>query len=162
MHALMNDNWLFVKRILRYLKATAGYGLLISKSLDTNLNVYTDADWARNIDGQKSTIGFIIFMGKNLISWNSKKQQTVAKSSTEAEHMAISLAITEFTWIQLLLYDIGFAYKQISNFWCDNIGATYLSLNPVFHARSKYLEIDFHFFHDKVQNKEVDGKRFMV
>ncbi|XP_021624975.1 uncharacterized mitochondrial protein AtMg00810-like [Manihot esculenta] len=85
--------------ILRYLKATTSYGLLFSKSLDTNLNVYMDVDWASDLDDRKSTTGFAIFMDKNLIYWNSKKQQTVAKSSTEAEYRAIGFAIIELTWI---------------------------------------------------------------
>ncbi|XP_021616572.1 uncharacterized mitochondrial protein AtMg00810-like [Manihot esculenta] len=126
LHAPTEDNWYSVKRILRYLKHTVGHGLYISKSANTDLNIYTDADWASDIDDCKSTIGYAIFMGTNLISWNSKKQQTVARSSTEAEYRAIGLAVTELTWIQLMLRDITFHSTKTPNLWCDNIGATYL------------------------------------
>lgn len=155
MHSPTVEHWVYVKRILRYLKATVHYGLFISKSSNTTLSVYTDADWACDLDDRKSTSGFAIFMGRNLISWNSKKQQTVAKSSTEAEYRALGLATTELVWIQSLLRDIGYASTHSPIIWCDNIGATYLSANPVFHARSKHLEVDFHFVRDKVQKKEI-------
>lgn len=155
LHAPTEENWSSVKRILRYLKDTASYGLLITKSKDTALNVYSDADWASDVADRKSTTGYAVFMGNNLISWNSKKQQTVARSSTEAEYRAIGLAVTELTWIQSLLQNIKFSSSTIPNLWCDNIGATYLSVNPVFHARSKHLEVDFHFVRDKVHKHEV-------
>ena len=155
LHAPTEDNWCSVKRILRYLKHTVGHGLYISKSANTDLNIYTDADWASDIDDRKSTTGYAIFMGTNLISWNSKKQQTVARSSTEAEYRAIGLAVTELTWIQSMLRDITFHSTKTPNLWCDNIGATYLSINPIFHARTKHFEVDFHFVRDKVQKNEV-------
>lgn len=155
MHAPTEDNWSSVKRILRYLKATSHYGVFISPSLSSSLNIYTDADWGSDLDDRKSTSGFAIFFGKNLISWNSKKQRTVAKSSTEAEYRALGLAVLEYTWIESLLRDIGCVVKHPANLWCDNIGATYLSVNPVFHARSKHLEVDYHFVRDKVTKNEI-------
>lgn len=158
LHAPTDAHWSFVKRILRYLKATMNSGLFIRKSPHTALTVYTDADWASNFDDRKSTTGYAIFMGPNLISWNSKKQQTVARSSTEAEYRAIGLATVELTLIQALLRDIGFHSAHTPILWCDNIGATYLSVNPIFHARTKHLEVDFHFVRDKVQKKELQVK----
>lgn len=155
MHNPTEENWSLVKRILRYLQATSTYGLFISKSPTTQLNVYCDADWASSTYDRKSTSGFAIFMGRNLISWSSRKQRTVAKSSTEAEYRALGLAIQELVWVQSLLCDIGFASQVTPNVWCDNIGATYLSANPVFHNRSKHLEVEFHFIRDKVQQKEI-------
>lgn len=155
LHSPTEDNWSSVKRILRYLKETSTHGLLITKSKSTNLNIYSDADWATDTTDRKSITGYAIFMGNNLVSWNSKKQQTVARSSTEAEYRAVGLAITEMVWIQALLRDINYHSPTIPNLWCDNIGATYLSVNPMFHARTKHLEVDFHFVRDKVHNKEV-------
>lgn len=154
LHQPTEDDWNSVKRILRYLKATAHHGLLLTKSKTLNLNVYSDADWASNSADRKSITGFAIFLGTNLISWNSKKQQTVARSSTEAEYRAIGVAVMELTWIQSLLRDIGYCSTATPNLWCDNIGATYLSVNPVFH-RTKHLEVDYHFVRDKVQKQEV-------
>ena len=92
-------------------------------------------------------------MRSNLISWLAKKQPTIARSSTESEYKAIANATAELMWLQLLLTDLGFPLTTPLTLWCNNVGAIYLSSNPVLHARTKHIESDFHFVREQVQNK---------
>ncbi|XP_043687887.1 uncharacterized mitochondrial protein AtMg00810-like [Telopea speciosissima] len=102
MHAPTNNQWSLVKRIMRYLKGTQHHWLVLRRSSDFSLQAFSDADWARNNDHRKSTDGYAIFLDPNLISWASKKQCTVARSSTDAEYKALAVACAELTWLRSL------------------------------------------------------------
>jgi histone deacetylase 1/2 len=97
-----------------------------------------------------------MFLGTNLVSWSARKQATVSRSSTEAEYKALANATAEVMWIQTLLMKLGIRAPRAAKLWCDNIGAKYLSANPVFHARTKHIEVDFHFVRERVARRLLD------
>ena len=151
-----NEHWEAVKRILRYVKGTLSTGLRIRKSPSTGVSIFTDADWAGCIDDRRSTSGFAVFVGSNLVSWSSKKQPTVSRSSTEAEYKALANGAAEAIWVEILLKELGVFKQRTAILWCDNLGATYLTANPVFHARTKHIEIDFHFVRERIASDVLD------
>ena len=151
-----DEHWEAVKRILRYVKGTLSMGLRIRKSPFTGVSVFTDADWAGCIDDRRSTSGFAVFVGSNIISWSAKKQPTVSRSSTEAEYKSLANGAAEAIWVESLLKELGVSQQRTTILWCDNLGATYLTANPVFHARTKHTEIDFHFVRERVASGALD------
>jgi histone deacetylase 1/2 len=150
LHAPTTAHWSAVKRILRYLKNTSSIGLILRRSPSMLVSGFSDADWAGCLDDRRSTGGFAIFLGPNLVSWCAKKQATVSRSSTEAEYKAVANATAEIMWIQSLLRELGVKAPPAARLWCDNLGAKYLSSNPVFHARTKHIEVDYHFVRERV------------
>jgi hypothetical protein len=104
---------------------------------------------------RKSTGAYIIYFGSNPISWSCKKQPTIAKSSTEAEYRTIASTTTEILWLQQLLKELCISLPTKPLVHSDNLGATYLCANPVFHSRMKHLAIDYHFVRDLVSSKQL-------
>jgi len=155
LHAPTSVHWTAVKRILRYVQHTIGLRMHIQKVLSSFISAFSDADWAGDTDDRRSTGGFAIFYGSNLISWSVRKQPTVSRSSTEAEYKAMANATAEIIWLEQLMTELGVKVQRTSILWCDNLGATYLSANPVFHARAKHIEIDFHFVRERVMRKQL-------
>jgi hypothetical protein len=131
-------------------------GLRFVKSASTMVSTFVDADWAGCPNDQRSTCGFVVFFRTNLISWSARKQATVSRSSTKAEYKALANAMAEVMWIQKLLQELRVPSPRSAQLWCDNIGATYLTSNMVFHARMKHIEVDYHSVWERVTQKLLE------
>jgi hypothetical protein len=136
-----DDHWQMVKRILRYLQGTLTHGLTFKPESNLALHAYCDVDWAGCPGDRRSTTGFAVFLGPNLISWSSKKQSTVSRSFTEAEYKSLAVTASELLWIMALLNELTLKVPQVPTIWCDNLRATFLASNPIFHARTKHIEL---------------------
>ena len=150
------EHWSGVKRIFRYLKGTLDFGLKFSVD-EGNLQLigFSDADWAGDIDTRHSTSGYIFQIGNSTISWCSKKQITVAKSTTEAEYVSLALAAQEAIWLRSLLSDLGQKVTSPTNIFEDNQGAIQLAKNPKFHNRTKHIDVTYHFIRERVNSDEI-------
>jgi hypothetical protein len=144
-----------VKQILRYLRDNLDYGLTILCSSPTSLTAYTDADWAGCPDTCKSTSGYGVFLGDNLVSWPSKRQHTVSRSSAEAEYRGVANAVAEACWLRQLLSELHRPLQRATVVYYDNISAVYLSTNPVQYQHTKHVEIDLHFVQKRVAFGDV-------
>jgi hypothetical protein len=139
------------QRVLKYLKGCPGKGLFFPRTTSIQLMGSSDSDWGGCSDTRKSVSGYCFYLGSSLISWRAKKQQTVAKSSTEAEYRALASATCELQWLNYLLKDLNVICSKQPVLYCDNISALHIAANPVFHERTKHLEIDCHIVRQKVQ-----------
>ena len=137
-----------------HLKGTLAHGLRFNLGSFV-INGYLDADWEGDAMDRRSTTGYCVFLGSNLISWSAKKQPTVARSSTDAKHRPLSQLAAEVTWIRMLLADLSISSPSVSVLWCDNLSALSLATNPVFHACIKHIEVDYHFVRQKVLAKNI-------
>lgn len=155
MHRPTMDHWQAAKRVLRYLVGTPTHGIFLSSSNTLDLHAYSDADWAGDSDDFVSTNAYVIYLGRHPISWSSKKQKGVARSSTEAEYRSVANTVSEIRWVTSLLTELGISLPSMPVTYCDNIGATYLCANPVFHSRMKHVGLDYHFVRNQVQSKSL-------
>ena len=119
------------------------------------LRAYADADWAGDLSDRKSTSGFCIFLGDSLVSWKSKKQSVVARSTAEAEYRAMAHATSEIVWLRWLLSDMGVTYSSPTPLYCDNKSVIQIAHNSVFHERTKHIEIDCHFVRQHLQSGTI-------
>ncbi|XP_075666058.1 uncharacterized protein LOC142635884 [Castanea sativa] len=151
LHSPTEDHFLAVKRILCYVKGTLHFGLNFRSSTTPGaLVAYSDADWAGCPDTRRSTSGYSIYLGNNLVSWSAKKQPTVSRSSCESEYRALALTAAELLWLMHLLRDLKVSLSQQPLLLCDNKSAIFLSSNPVSHKRAKHVELDYHFLRELV------------
>lgn len=150
MHDPRESHFNALKRIIRYVKGTISHGLQLYKSSSMNLIAYSDADWAGCPSTRRSTSGFYVFLGDNIISWSAKRQQTMSRSSAEAEYRAVANAVAEISWLRNLFQEMKCPLQKMSLVFCDNVSAVYLSSNPVQHQQTKHVEIDIHFVRERV------------
>ena len=148
-----------VKHLYRYLKGTINFAMLYRRGEESNLRGFTDADWAADAHDRKSTTGYVFFLGNTPITWNSRKQPTVALSSTESEYMAITEGAKEAVWLRRLLSEIHAINAHTpTTIHGDNQDSLNLAHNPIFHGRTKHIEIKHHFIREKIQTGEIDLK----
>jgi hypothetical protein len=145
------QHWMAVKRLLRYLRASTTATLVYNTNGNTKLLGYCDADWAGDVSDRKSVSGYVFTLGGAAITWSSKKQATVATSSTEAEYIAMATAAKEAIHLRLLLTDLGFPPNDPTTIKCDNQGAMKLAKNPVGHSRTKHIDVQHHFVREQYQ-----------
>lgn len=155
MHQPTTDHWQATKRVLRYLAGTSTHGIFLKANSPMLLHAYSDADWAGDNDDYVSTNAYVIYLGHNPISWSSKKQRGVARSSTEAEYRAVANTASEVQWLCSLLSELHIRLDTGPTIFCDNIGATYLCANPVFHSRMKHIALDYHFVRNMIQSRAL-------
>ncbi|KAL5774663.1 hypothetical protein ACOSP7_012220 [Xanthoceras sorbifolium] len=144
-------HWDAVIRILKYIKGTPGQELLLPSKNSLTLKAFCDSDWGGCRAIRRSVTSYCIFLESFLISWKSKKQVNVSRSSAEAEYRAMTNTYLELTWLRYILHDLKVSQTTPAPLFCDNQAALHIAANPVFHERTKHIEIDCHIVREKVQ-----------
>jgi hypothetical protein len=155
MHAPSEAHMDAVNRILRYLKSAPGRGLMFSRHGHLDIEGHIDVDWAGSVTDIRSTSGYFTFVGGNLVSWRSKKQNVVSRSSAKAEYRGMTHRVGELLWIMNLLGELGFKPNHAMQLNCDNKAAIDIAHNPVQHDRTKHVEVDRHFIKEKLEAKII-------
>ena len=145
------DNWAVVEHILCYLKGAPGRDILYRNHGHNRVECFTGVDWAGSKEDRRSTSGYCVFVGENLVSWKSKKQGVVSYSSAKLEYKAMTQSVCEMMWLHQLLMEVSIKTVVPAKLWCDNQAALHIVSNPVFHERTKHIEIDCHFVREKIQ-----------
>ena len=116
---------------------------------------YTNADWGAQPDDRRSSSGYLLYLGNNLVSWSASKQKVASRSSAELEYRGLAIATAEIVWTQALLFDLCVQLDQVPILYYENVNAYYMAKNQIFHARTKHIEIDLHFIRDQVILQKV-------
>ena len=140
-----------LKRIIKYVKTTIDFSVWYSKDTNDVLAGYFDTDWAGNADDRKSTLGGCFYVGNSLVSWMSKKQNSIFLSTVEAKYIAVGSCCTQLLWMQKLLHDYGICQEHLT-IYCDNTSAINIFKNPVQHSQTKHIEIRHHFIRELVED----------
>ncbi|XP_048231277.1 secreted RxLR effector protein 161-like [Ricinus communis] len=139
---------LAIKRCLRYLKGTVDYGILYKRGGTEELVGFIDSDYAGDLEGRKSTSGYVFFMNKSAVAWLSKKQPIVTLSTTEAEFIVAASCACQAVWMRRILKEIGYSQQGGTMIMCDNSSTIKLSKDPVMHSRSKHIDVRYFFLRD--------------
>lgn len=146
-------HWNAVKRILKYLKGTVGYGIKFKRNQERRLLAYSDSDYAGELETRRSTTGYAVKFGTGIISWSSQRQQAVALSTTEAEYMAASQTVKEIAWLKTLFKRLLGTDDVPTTLFLDNQSAIQLIKNPVHHKRTKHIDVKYHYIRSQYKDK---------
>nr|KYP63254.1 Retrovirus-related Pol polyprotein from transposon TNT 1-94 [Cajanus cajan] len=148
--------------VLRYIKGNPGQGLLLSSTCDLHLRAYCDSHWARFPVTRRSIIGYFITLGQSSVSWKSKKQPTISRSSAKAKYRSMAVATLELLWIKALLQDIGVPHSMPMKLYYDSQSAIHIASNLVFQERTKLIELDCHFVREHVMAKTISTEHIQT
>ncbi|RVW73428.1 Retrovirus-related Pol polyprotein from transposon RE1 [Vitis vinifera] len=151
MHDPREPHFQAAYRVLHYLKGNPGKGILFKNNNTLALEANTEANYADSLVDRRSTIGNCTFLGGNLVTWKSKKQNVVARSSAESEFRAIAQGLCELLWLKIILDDLRIKWDGLMKLYCDNKSAINIAHNPIQHDRTKHIEIDRHFIKEKLE-----------
>ena len=155
MHHPRSAHWEAALRVVRYLKGHPGQGIILSSNSSLHLDAWCDADWAGCPLTRRSLTGWVIFLGGSPVSWKTKKQNVVSRSSAEAEYRSMAMTTCELKWINSILSSFGFPHTQSMLLHCDSQSALHISQNPVFHERTKHIEVDCHYVCDEITTSNL-------
>ncbi|KAJ9678523.1 hypothetical protein PVL29_020646 [Vitis rotundifolia] len=148
-------HWAALEQILCYMKKAPGLGILYSSQGHTHIECFSYVDWAGSKFDRRSTTGYCVFLGGNLVACKSKKQSVVSRSSVESEYRALAQATCEIIWIHQLLCEVRMKCTMSAKLWCDNQAALHIAANPVYHERTKHIEVNYHFIREKIKENLV-------
>lgn len=154
----MKNHWQGLQRILRYVSQNPFLGIWIQPSSSAKNEAFSDADWVGDLFDRRSHGGFVTHYGGNLILWQSMKQPTVVRSSTEAEYKGIADAASEILWLRKVLEELGEILESSSVLWCDSPSAINLTANPILHAKTKHVAGSYYFVHERVADDSISVK----
>jgi hypothetical protein len=159
MHKLANEHRVLIKCILCYLCGLLNKGLLLYHDSPLTLHgffdflhVFSDVDWVGNKDDYSSTSAYLVYLGCNLVSWSSKKQPLLLACPQKQNTVFVATTDVELYWVYSLLLELGIGLPNSIVVYCDNVGATQLSFNPIFYSRMKHVVVDYHCIRDQVQS----------
>ncbi|KAG8499759.1 hypothetical protein CXB51_006518 [Gossypium anomalum] len=155
MHAPTTAHMVALKRILRYLRGTLSHGLVFRQSDRLSLVGYADANWGLDFDDRRSTTGYCVYFGHTPVSWCSKKQTVVSRSTAEAEYRSLATASSDITWLTSLLVELHVKSVDLPTMWCDNSSAVAVAAKPVLHSKFKHVELNLFFVREKVASGDL-------
>ena len=142
-------------RVVRYLKKSPGLGIFLSSDCDSTLTAFCDADWASCPNTRRSVTGYLIKFGSSPVSWKSKKQSTISRSSAEAEYRSLASTVAEIVWLVGLLTALNVKIPLPVPLHCDSKSAIQIASNPIFHERTKHIDIDCHFIRERIHTELI-------
>lgn len=152
------DQWKAALRVVRYLKSNPGQGIFMRADCDLRLSAYCDSDWGSCPVTRRSLTGYFVMLGRSPIAWKTKKQHTVSRSSAEAEYRSMATTCCELKWLHSLLKSLGVPHPGPMKMYCDSQAALHIAANPVFHERTKHIEIDCHLVRDEVTSRRISTR----
>lgn len=150
------EHWEAALRVVRYLKGTPCQGILLRANSELTLQGWCDSDWAACPITRRSLTGWLVFLGNSPVSWKTKKQHTVSRSSAEAEYRSMAAITCELKWLKGLLLSLGIHHPKAIKLFCDSQSALHIAKNPIFHERTKHIEVDCHFVRDAISDGLID------